>query len=108
MCYIFSCRYDIAHKKARNVIERSFGVLKSRFRCLLNHRVLHYTPATAGQILYACMILHNICIQQNVVLDNYSDYEEAADDDENEDEALPQSGRANIRRVRTAYINRYF
>lgn len=39
-------RYSIVHKHSRNVIERAFGVLKGRFRCLLRHRILHYTRRT--------------------------------------------------------------
>lgn len=35
------CRYNSSHAKTRNVIERCFGVLKGRFRCLLGYRVLH-------------------------------------------------------------------
>lgn len=37
-----------------------------RFRCLLKHRVLHYTPTTAGRIVNACSVLHNICIKYNI------------------------------------------
>ncbi|KAJ8912730.1 hypothetical protein NQ315_012286 [Exocentrus adspersus] len=36
--------FNIAHVRTRNVIERCSGVLKGRFRCLLSHRVLNYSP----------------------------------------------------------------
>ena len=76
-------RYNAAHKGARNVIERLFGVLKSRFRCLLRHRTLHYKPDVAGNIFYAVSILHNICIENNVQLDD-----EINEDDDNIDGML--------------------
>ncbi|KAI4455559.1 hypothetical protein MML48_9g00005574 [Holotrichia oblita] len=44
-------RYNMAHKRIRSTIERCNGVLKTRFRCLLKHRVLHYSPQTACQII---------------------------------------------------------
>ena len=76
-------RYNAAHKGARNVIERLFGVLKSRFRCLLRHRTHHYKPDVAGNIFYAVSILHNICIENNVQLDD-----EINEDDDNIDGML--------------------
>ncbi|XP_035228557.1 putative nuclease HARBI1 [Stegodyphus dumicola] len=54
-------RYNVALCKTRNVIERCFGVLKSRFRCLLGEKVLHYRPQVAGKIINACVVLHNMC-----------------------------------------------
>ncbi|XP_052870595.1 putative nuclease HARBI1, partial [Anopheles cruzii] len=42
--------YNNRHAMARNVIERSFGLLKNRFRCLLGARQLHYDPVIAGRI----------------------------------------------------------
>ncbi|XP_018568688.1 putative nuclease HARBI1 [Anoplophora glabripennis] len=59
-------RFNIAHKSSRAVIERCNGVLKMRFRCLLKHRVLHYTPEVASKIINACVVLHNICIHNNL------------------------------------------
>ncbi|KAJ8909912.1 hypothetical protein NQ315_014919 [Exocentrus adspersus] len=37
-------RYNNTHASARNCIERCFGVLKGRFRCLLGERTLRYSP----------------------------------------------------------------
>lgn len=49
-------------------IEHTIGILKSRFRCLLGHRALHYNPLRAAKIIYSCGILHNIASHFNVEL----------------------------------------
>lgn len=58
--------YTTRHCSARNIVERAFGVLKQRFRCLLKHRCLHYSHTAAGRIIYSCIILHNICRLNNL------------------------------------------
>lgn len=58
--------YTGLHVRTRNVIERTIGLLKARFRCLLVHRVLHYEPQVAASIVNACVVLHNICNGANV------------------------------------------
>lgn len=50
----------------RNTVEWCIGVLKARWRCLLAHRVLHYSPLTAGKIVNACVVLHNIANASNI------------------------------------------
>lgn len=102
-------RYNVAHIRARNVIERAFGVLKTRFRCLSKHRVLHYDPSTAGKMVYACMVLHNICILQripNPEEDGMDEPEEIEEDDITI--GLVQQNNADARRIRTRYINRNY
>lgn len=55
--------YTTRHIQARNCIERCFGLLKARWRCLLKHRTLHYHPHVASKIVLACCVLHNIALQ---------------------------------------------
>ncbi|XP_054709081.1 putative nuclease HARBI1 [Uloborus diversus] len=58
--------YNKKHAQTRNPIERCFGVLKARFRCILKDRVLHYHPVAAARIVNACAVLHNICIEHGI------------------------------------------
>ncbi|XP_013192927.1 putative nuclease HARBI1 isoform X2 [Amyelois transitella] len=58
--------YTQKHVKAMNVMESTISLLKARFRCLLCHKALHYRPQVAGLITNACVILHNICNENNV------------------------------------------
>lgn len=54
--------YTQRHVQARSRIERCFGLLKARWRCLLRDRVLHYHPYMASKICNACCVLHNIAL----------------------------------------------
>uniref|UniRef100_A0A182FC50 DDE Tnp4 domain-containing protein n=1 Tax=Anopheles albimanus TaxID=7167 RepID=A0A182FC50_ANOAL len=53
--------YNEKHKQARRFIERAISLLKSRFRCLLGTKELHYAPKKATSIVNVCVALHNIC-----------------------------------------------
>lgn len=66
-------RYNEAHARARNCVERCIGVLKMRWRCILKERVLRYHPHKVGQIINSCCVLHNMCIREDLVLDDEED-----------------------------------
>lgn len=44
---------------ARSSMERGNGLIKMLFRCVLKHRVLHYSPTVSSKIVNSCVVLHN-------------------------------------------------
>lgn len=72
---------------ARVVIEQAFGLLKGRWRCLLNK--LDESVDKVPSTIITCCILHNICSNLN------DDTEFEAVNDGNGNNALPLQGHAN-------------
>ncbi|XP_061166748.1 putative nuclease HARBI1 [Saccostrea echinata] len=61
-------RYNTAHIRTRNVIERAFGVLKARLRCLdSSGGTLLYNPGKVCKIFVATAVLH-MCIIERIPL----------------------------------------
>lgn len=46
----------------RHLIERTIGVLKMRFRCILGERQLRYSQTKVSKIICACATLHNFLL----------------------------------------------
>ncbi|KAJ1153080.1 hypothetical protein NDU88_005847 [Pleurodeles waltl] len=60
-------RYNEAHGRTRRVIERTFGLLKARFRCLhMTGGSLMYSPKKVCHIIVACCMLHNLALRRGV------------------------------------------
>ncbi|KAJ1091715.1 hypothetical protein NDU88_004832 [Pleurodeles waltl] len=60
-------RYNEAHGRTRRIIERTFGLLKARFRFLhMTGGSLIYSPKKVCQIIVACCILHNLVSRRQV------------------------------------------
>ena len=61
--------YQRSHTKTRNVVERSFGLLKQRFRCSdFSGGVMQFSPDRCCNIIVATVVLHNMCIVDNTQL----------------------------------------
>lgn len=95
-------KFNKLHSLARNTIERAFGLLKARFRCLLKHRVLHYSHEKAAYIVYACAILHNIIVRKGGRIDEDIEIEENPDDGHN---TVVSDFFREGQRIRSRYIN---
>lgn len=70
-------RFNYRLSKARVIIERAFGKLKSRWRLL---KQLEGPTNRVPQTIITCGILHNICIHMDDQLDEDDDKDD--DDDE--------------------------
>ena len=84
-------KFNSCHSATRAVIENAFGLLKIRWRCLLEKlpvRRLDFIP----RVILACCVLHNICIMTNDQLeasalpeeDNVGEDENDLDEDADE------------------------
>lgn len=98
--------FNRKHIQCRNVIERCFGLLKSRFKAL--HRTggtLCYTPEKVCKIITACAVLHNICINYRLdepvtISDNAehdTDSDSGGDDDDDDDLQITLQAARQIR-----------
>lgn len=74
--------YNRAHRRTRNVIERAFGVMKSRFRCLdRSGGPLRFSPEKCARVINAVALLHNKAIEMRLSdVDALMPSEEADDD----------------------------
>ncbi|XP_021338954.1 putative nuclease HARBI1 [Mizuhopecten yessoensis] len=95
-------KYNRSHKKTRSVVERAFGMLKSRFRC--PHKTtgcILFSPAKICKVVYVCFLLHNMCIENAV--DPPEEFEEP------ENEPMPYNGHlADGRQARADLISHRF
>lgn len=85
---------------ARVVVEQAFGLLKGRWRCLLNH--LDESVDKVPLTIITCCILHNIC------LDIHDDTEIEIQNNQNQQQPLPghdvnREGKALRDKIKNAY-----
>jgi hypothetical protein len=82
-------RFNIAHIKTRNVVERMFGCLKNRFYALKTGIRLK-DPKEASKLIVSAAILHNLCIRYGDNGEELSDDEEEGQEDE-VNQAMPEA-----------------
>lgn len=93
-------RYNAAHIRTRNIVERTFGVLKSRFRCLdRTGGALLYSPEKVAKIAIVCCMLHNIAKRHG--LEHAAVEMEEDDDDDDHYHGLPGGQQPNAAGLQT-------
>lgn len=55
-------RYNEVVRSTRQLVERTIGVLKVRFRCILGERQLRNHQTKVSKIIYTCATLHNFLL----------------------------------------------
>ena len=77
------CKFNKILNKTRVIVERAYGKLKSRWRCLL--KALEENTGKVPFTVITCCILHNICILLGDDLDDSDLSSDDDDDDKNDD-----------------------
>ena len=72
--------FNMKHSKARNVIERCFGLLKGRWSILRSPSF--FSIRTQGRIVQACALMHNLI--RKYMPSDYTTYENRRDEERDE------------------------
>ena len=71
MSFIFfptlTCRFNAHHARARSVIERAFGMMKTRWRSIF-FCALEVDVSFVPDVIVCCTMLHNVCLGNDDVL----------------------------------------
>lgn len=94
-------------RKLRSLVERVIGLLKGRFRCLLNERKLRYSPLMAGYIIYSCSVLHNFVIDNGFPVDQFEPVFDADVENFNVDLYIHYDELERGRQIRDAIAQRF-
>ena len=87
-------RFNKVHSCDRNCVERCVGLLKGRFRCVNDERVLYYDYVKVCKIILAVCVLHNLVILGNVP--HYVDEDELQNGNVNENEPEEIEGEVDL------------
>lgn len=93
--------YNYRLSRARRVVENAFGLLASRFRCLLV--TLPLTPDRVVKTTHACCVLHNFLRLRNPTLDVATLDQE---DTQNNHELIPGSWRQHAQMPDVEHLHR--
>lgn len=65
-------RFNYHHAQGRRIVERAFGVLKTRWRSTL-FKALEVRPVFSAVVIATCAFLHNVCLGNGDMLEPDSD-----------------------------------
>ncbi|XP_053180445.1 putative nuclease HARBI1 [Scomber japonicus] len=76
-------RFNAHHSRARSIIERAFGMMKTKFRAIF---------FKALEVITACAVLHNICLGVGDIMPPEDELQDAMEEDEGENGLEAASG----------------
>ncbi|KAG9261450.1 protein ALP1-like, partial [Astyanax mexicanus] len=82
------------HSKARSVIERAFGIMKTRWRSIFL-KALEVHPSFVPTVVASCAILHNICLGAG---DELPPEEDCREEDTESEEGVQDTSNGNALR----------
>lgn len=82
-------KFNTKFSAPRSVVERGFGMLKSRWRIVMK-KIEQKTATITKTVVVAC-VLHNICIERGDLYDD-SDSDDSDSDDEDENRLVFETG----------------
>ncbi|KAL0153332.1 hypothetical protein M9458_051370, partial [Cirrhinus mrigala] len=74
-------RFNSKHSRARNIIERAFGMMKTRWRSIF-FKALEISPAFVPEVVTCCAVLHNLALLNGDIVE--------AEDEEDHDDDPPE------------------
>ncbi|XP_018801299.1 PREDICTED: putative nuclease HARBI1 isoform X2 [Bactrocera latifrons] len=99
--------YSMRHSTTRNIVERTIGVLKNGFRCLLGARELHYSPHKVSQVINVACALQTICIYYKVEDLNASEFNFESRQEEKEEQSSDPDYTSIANRIRDNILSTF-
>lgn len=90
--------FNLRHAQMRNVVERSIGLLKRRFK-VIRMSQLEFQLASACKVIYACIAIHNFIRRYATDDDFAGENDSDNEDDNNNDNEVDLNERNNQRRM---------
>lgn len=79
--------FNFHHSRGRSIVERAFGMLKTRWRSTL-FRALEVRPTFSAVVIATCAFLHNVCLENGDMLEPDNDATQEIFDPQPHREAL--------------------
>ena len=94
-------RYNVAHARARNVIEKFFGMWKRKFSILGQDSRIRVKIETAMTLIVACAVIHNLAKSEG-------EPDEGVELDDDSFDQTEGHGEKGATSVRSTIISQYF
>ncbi|XP_067283966.1 putative nuclease HARBI1 [Pseudorasbora parva] len=61
-------RFNSKHSRARSIVERAFGMMKTRWRSIF-FKALEVSPAFVPEVITCCVVLHNLALLNGDIIE---------------------------------------